>query len=181
MSLHSDYRKTIVPMLATELGIGNRQAVPALQTITVNVGFGSLRSQPKIAETISRDLARITGQKPALRRAKKAVAAFKLRAGEPVGLAVTLRGRRMYHFLERLIRTSLPRIRDFRGLPASGFDGHGNYTVGIKEHTVFAEVEHDSISSLYGMSITLATSATDDTTAATLLRKLGFPLKEKRS
>jgi len=177
MSLATDYKETIAPALKGELGIKNVHALPKLQKITVNVGFGSMRGQGKIAETIAADLARVTGQKPAIRRAKKAVAAFKLRAGEPIGLAVTLRGSKMYNFLERLIRTSLPRIRDFRGLPLTGFDGHGNYTFGMKEHTVFPEIEHDTIAQFYGMSITLTTNRVTDSQAELLLRKLGFPLK----
>lgn len=179
MSLQAIYNETIAPALGTELGIVNKHALPQLRKITVNVGFGSSRGQGKIAETITKDLGKITGQKPTTRRAKKAVAAFKLRAGEPVGLAVTLRGSRMYNFLERLIRTSLPRIRDFRGLPVSGFDGHGNYTFGIKEHTVFPEIEHDSITQFYGMSVTLTTNTDSDAAAEALLRKLGFPLKAR--
>lgn len=177
MSLAANYKETIAPTLASELGIKNVHAVPLLQKITVNVGFGSMRGQGKIAETITADLARVTGQKPTIRKAKKAVAAFKLRAGEPVGLAVTLRGTKMYNFLERLIRTSLPRIRDFRGLPTTGFDGQGNYTFGVKEHTVFPEIEHDTITQFYGMSVTLTTNTSSDTQAEALLRKLGFPLK----
>lgn len=179
MTLAATYQETVAPALASQLGIRNRFAVPRLEKITINVGFGSMRSASKISETITHDLARVTGQKPTIRRAKKAVAAFKLRAGEPVGLAVTLRGSRMYHFLERLIRTTLPRIRDFRGLPTSGFDGHGNYTFGVKEHTVFAEIEHDAVTHFYGMSVTITTSARTDQAAEALLRALGLPLKAR--
>lgn len=177
MSLQTDYKEKITPMLTSELKVSNVHALPRLTKITINVGFGSLRGQGKIAETIAADLARVTGQKPAIRKAKKAVAAFKLRAGEPIGLAVTLRGSKMYHFAERLIRTTLPRIRDFRGLPLTGFDGHGNYTFGMKEHAVFPEIEHDTITQFYGMSVTLTTNRVTDKQAEVLLRKLGFPLK----
>ena len=162
--------------LAKELGISNINALPKLQKIVLNVGVGSMRQSPKIIETVTEDLARVTGQRPAARRARKAIAGFKLRAGEPIGMALTLRGRRMYDFFERLVRTSLPRIRDFRGLPFEGFDGHGNYTFGIREHTVFPEVEHDRVTQFYGLGITLVTTATRDADAEALLRRLGFPL-----
>ena len=162
--------------LGSELSVTNVNAVPKLQKIVLNVGLGSMRQTPKIMETVSDDLARVTGQRPAPRRARKAIAGFKLRAGEPIGVALTLRGRRMYDFLERLIRTSLPRIRDFRGLPLEGFDGSGNYTFGIREHTVFPEIEHDRVTQFYGLGITIVTTATRDADAERLLRRLGLPL-----
>lgn len=177
MSLATLYNQTIAPTLTKEHGLGNVHATPKLVKIVVNVGIGSNRTTPKMAEIVSKDLARITGQKPILTRAKKAVAAFKLRAGEVIGVAVTLRGNRMYDFLERLTKTSLPRIRDFRGLPMAGFDGHGNYSFGIKEHTVFPEIEHDSVTQFYGFGVTIATTATTDESAEALLRALGLPLK----
>lgn len=177
MSLSQNYKTTIRPALAKEMNIANIHAVPKLEKIILNVGLGSLRQTAKIIETVSHDLARVTGQQPAVRRARKAIAGFKLRQGEPIGVAVTLRGQRMYDFLERLARTSLPRIRDFRGLPLEGFDGNGNYTFGIKEHTVFPEIEHDSVTTFYGIGVTIVTTATTDSQAETLLRSLGLPLK----
>lgn len=177
MSLKTIYRTELRPVLAKGQGQSvNLMAVPELRKIVVNVGVGSRRQVPKILELVGRDLARITGQQPATRRSKQAIAGFKLRAGEPVGLAVTLRGERMYGFLERLIHVALPRIRDFRGLPLSGFDGQGNYTFGIREHTVFPEIDQDQVTEFYGLGITLETSATDTAGADRLLRALGLPL-----
>lgn len=165
--------------LGSELSIANVHAVPQLEKIVLNVGVGSMRQTPKIIEIITNDLARVTGQRPSVRHARKAIAGFKLRAGEPIGVAVTLRGQRMRDFLTRLIRTSLPRIRDFRGLPLEGFDGKGNYTFGIREHTVFPEIEHDNVTQFYGIGITIVTTAKTDEHAEALLRSLGLPLKSR--
>ncbi|MBI4185552.1 50S ribosomal protein L5 [Candidatus Berkelbacteria bacterium] len=177
MALATEYNQTIRPALATALGIANIQAVPRVTVVVINVGFGSLRQIPKIADTIAHDLARVTGQHPAPRRARKAVAGFKLRAGEQVGTAVTLRGQRMYDFLERLVKTSLPRIRDFRGLPMNGFDGYGNYSFGIREHTVFPEIEQDQVTHFYGLGVSIRTTAKTDHAAEALLRAIGLPLR----
>lgn len=181
MSLKTTYTSEIRPKLATSLGITSTLALPRLEKIVVHVGIGSLRQVPKITELVVRDLSLITGQKPVLRRAKQAVAAFKLRAGEIVGVAVTLRGERMYEFLERLIHVVLPRIRDFRGVPARGFDGYGNYTVGIKEHIVFPEIDQDSVSQFYGLAITIQTTATNAAHTRALLEALGLPIEKQQA
>lgn len=177
MRLVTKYTTEIRDALGTSLSIKNRHAVPALSKIVVNIGTGSRRAQSKFLDIAIEDLARLTGQKPVKRIARKAIAGFKLRAGETVGLSVTLRGKRMYDFLERLIHVVLPRIRDFRGLPVTGFDGQGNYAFGVREHTVFPEIDHERVSEFYGIGIVIATSARTNDQAEALLRSLGLPLK----
>ncbi len=179
MTMKQRYITEIRPRLKDELGVRNVHMVPRLEKITVNVGLGSRRKDDKLEEAVIRDLARITGQTPVPRLARKAIAGFKLREGETIGVAVVLRGARMYDFLTRLIRVVLPRIRDFRGLPLSGFDGQGNYSFGIKEHIVFPEVDHERIQDLYGLGITITTTATTDAHGETLLRSLGMPFAEQ--
>ncbi|MBI4023212.1 50S ribosomal protein L5 [Candidatus Berkelbacteria bacterium] len=179
MSLKATYLETVLPQLQTQLGVTNRHAAPKLEKVVVNVGTGSLREVAKIHEIVPHDLALITGQKPVARQARKAVAAFKLRAGEIVGYAVTLRGARMYDFFQRLISITLPRIRDFRGLPLDGFDGHGNYSFGIREHAVFPEIDHDHVQHFYGLGVTVHTSAKSNQAGEALLRSLGFPLQKR--
>ncbi|MBI2590159.1 50S ribosomal protein L5 [Candidatus Berkelbacteria bacterium] len=178
MTLLHRMKTEIRPKLAQELGIKNHLAVPRLFKVTLNVGLGSLRKVSNLTETIAKDLERIAGQKPILRRARKAIAGFKLRQGEPIGLSVTLRGQRMHDFIERLVRITLPRIRDFRGLSLSNFDRKGNYTFGIREHTVFPEIDHESVSQFYGLSVALTTSAHTNAEGETLLRALGLPLAQ---
>lgn len=179
MSLKEQYTKSIAPAIAKELSVKNSLAVPRLAKISVNVGTGSRRSVQNFDEIVLRDLALITGQKPAERKAKKAIAGFKLRAGETVGYTVTLRSKRMEDFFERLVAVALPRIRDFRGLPIAGFDGHGNYSFGIREHMVFPEINQDNVREFYGVGITITTTATDDRAAESLLRALGLPLVKR--
>ncbi|MCA9388383.1 50S ribosomal protein L5 [Candidatus Berkelbacteria bacterium] len=181
MSYKNTYNADIRPKLKEELGLKNLYQTPQVLKIVVNVGLGSRRKTDKILETVNQDLAVITGQKSAERKARKAIAGFKLRQGEVIGSAVTLRGQRMYDFLERLVRVSLPRIRDFRGLPLAGFDGKGNYSFGIKEHTVFPEVDQENARELYGIAITIVTSAQTDDQGEQLLRSFGFPLVKRET
>ncbi|MEK7184336.1 MAG: 50S ribosomal protein L5 [Patescibacteria group bacterium] len=179
MRLITQYTTTLRDELGKSLSIHNRHAVPALTKIVVNIGAGSRRQQSKFLDIASEDLARLTGQKPVKRVARKAIAGFKLRAGETVGLSVTLRGKRMYDFFERLVHVVLPRIRDFRGLSLTGFDGNGNYAFGVREHTIFPEIDHERVSEFYGIGIVLATSARTNDQAEALLRALGLPLKQR--
>jgi large subunit ribosomal protein L5 len=172
------YREEILPALRKEFGYGNVMQVPALTKIVVNMGIGEAARDAKLIEGAVRDLAAITGQKPAVNRAKRSIAQFKLREGMPIGAHVTLRGDRMWEFLDRLLSTALPRIRDFRGLSPKQFDGRGNYTFGLTEQVVFHEVDPDRIDRQRGMDITVVTSATTDDEGRALLRHLGFPFKE---
>ncbi len=174
------YRKEVVPMLMEELGYKNPMAVPRLEKIVVNVAAGEAVQDPKILDVIAQDLAQITGQKPQVRRARKAVAAFHLRKGMPIGLRVTLRKYRMYDFLDRLIHLALPRVRDFRGLPRDAFDGRGNYNFGLKEHTVFPEIEVDKVQRVFGMDIAIVTTAETDHEARVLLEAFGFPFQREQ-
>jgi large subunit ribosomal protein L5 len=172
------YREEILPTLRKDFGYANVMQVPALTKIVVNMGIGDAARDAKLIEGAVRDLAAITGQKPAVNRAKKSIAQFKLREGMPIGAHVTLRGDRMWEFLDRLLSTALPRIRDFRGLSPKQFDGRGNYTFGLTEQVVFHEVDPDKIDRQRGMDITIVTSATTDDEGRALLRHLGFPFKE---
>jgi large subunit ribosomal protein L5 len=172
------YREEILPALREEFGYGNVMQVPALTKIVVNMGIGEAARDAKLIEGAVRDLAAITGQKPAVNRAKRSIAQFKLREGMPIGAHVTLRGDRMWEFLDRLLSTALPRIRDFRGLSPKQFDGRGNYTFGLTEQVVFHEVNPDKIDRQRGMDITVVTTATTDDEGRALLRHLGFPFKE---
>jgi large subunit ribosomal protein L5 len=172
------YREEILPEMRKEFGYGNVMQVPTLTKIVVNMGIGEAARDAKLIEGAVRDLAAITGQKPAVNRAKKSIAQFKLREGMPIGANVTLRGDRMWEFLDRLLSTALPRIRDFRGLSPKQFDGRGNYTFGLTEQVVFHEVNPDRIDRQRGMDITVVTTATTDDEGRALLRRLGFPFKE---
>lgn len=164
------------PALAQELGLTNPMAVPRLIKVTINVGLNDLRHDTKKIERVSGVLATVTGQKPSLRRSRKAVASFKLRAGEPVGLALTLRGKRMYDFLERFIRVVLPRVRDFRGISPTSFDTHGNLTVGLRDLSVFPEIRYEDLDTVRGLEVTLVMNAETPQSGAKLLTALGFPL-----
>lgn len=179
MRLIERYTKEIKSKLATDLSIKNTNAVPKLSKVVVNIGTGSRRQQSKFLELATKDIALLTGQKPASRAARKAIAGFKLRSGEVIGLSSTLRGKRMYDFLERLIHVVMPRIRDFRGLPLSGFDAQGNYSFGIREHTVFPEIDQERVSEFYGLGVTIVTTASSNESAEALLRSLGLPLKHR--
>lgn len=170
------YKQDVVPRLAESLGAKNALAIPRLTKVVVNMGVGAASQDRKRLEEAVGHLATITGQKPLVTKAKKAVSAFRLREGMEIGAKVTLRGRRMYEFLDRLISLALPRVRDFRGLSPKAFDGHGNYTLGLSEQLVFPEIDADKVTHTQGMHITLVTTATNDKDARELLRALGMPL-----
>ena len=172
------YREAIVPALREQFRYTNPMQVPSVVKVVVNMGVGEAARDAKLLEGAVRDLAAITGQKPLVRRARKSVAQFKLREGMAVGAQVTLRGNRMWEFLDRLLTIALPRIRDFRGLSPAQFDGHGNYTFGLTEQSMFHEINPDSIDRQRGMDIPVVTSATTDEEGRALLRHLGFPFKE---
>jgi large subunit ribosomal protein L5 len=169
------YRETIAPALQSEFGYGNVMQIPRLTKIVVNMGVGEATRDAKLMDGAVRDLTAITGQKPQIRKATKSIAQFKLREGMPIGAKVTLRGDRMWEFLDRLLSLALPRIRDFRGLNSKQFDGHGNYTFGLNEQSMFREIDVDKIDRQRGMDITLVTTATNDDEGRELLRQLGFP------
>jgi large subunit ribosomal protein L5 len=169
------YRETIAPALQSEFNFENVMQIPRLTKIVVNMGVGEATRDAKLMDGAVRDLTAITGQKPAVVRARKSIAQFKLREGMPIGAKVTLRGDRMWEFLDRLLSLALPRIRDFRGLNAQQFDGHGNYTFGLTEQSMFREIDVDKIDRQRGMDITLVTTATTDEEGRELLRQLGFP------
>ena len=172
------YRAEIMPALQGQFAYGNVMQIPGLTKIVVNMGVGEAAKDAKLIEGAIRDLAAITGQKPQVTRSRKSIAQFKLRENMPIGAHVTLRGDRMWEFLDRLLSISLPRIRDFRGLSAKQFDGHGNYTFGLTEQVVFPEIDQDKIDRPRGMDITVVTTATTDEEGRALLRMLGFPFKE---
>jgi large subunit ribosomal protein L5 len=173
------YQKEIVPRLRQELGQANALAVPRLVKIVVSAGLGKAVAEKKRLETAADELAKITGQKPLVCRARKSVSNFKLRQGMEIGAKVTLRGRRMYEFLDRLIALAIPRVRDFRGLSPNAFDGRGNYNLGLAEQTVFPEIEADKVEFAQGMNVTLVTSAGNDERARRLLQLFGMPFREK--
>ena len=177
MSLKQRYRETIQPKLLKDLSLSNIHEVPKVLKITVNRGLGEAAQNAKSLEASITELATITGQKVVVTRAKKAIAGFKIRQGMPIGCAVTLRGERMYAFLERLINLALPRIRDFRGVCPKSFDGRGNYTLGVREHLLFPEVSFDKIDAIRGMDITIVTSARTDEEGQSLLREMGMPFR----
>jgi large subunit ribosomal protein L5 len=176
--LREQYRDQIVAQLQEQFGYPNPMQIPRLVKIVVNMGVGEAARDAKVIDGAARDLATITGQKAQIRRAKKSIAQFKLREGMPIGAKVTLRGDRMWEFLDRLLATALPRIRDFRGLDPRQFDGRGNYTFGLTEQAVFHEINQDRIDQVRGMDITVVTTATNDEEGRALLRRLGFPLRE---
>ncbi|OBK70520.1 50S ribosomal protein L5 [Mycobacterium sp. 1274761.0] len=176
--LKQRYREEIREALQKEFGYGNVMQIPGVVKVVVNMGVGDAARDAKLINGAVNDLALITGQKPEVRRARKSIAQFKLREGMPIGARVTLRGDRMWEFLDRLISIALPRIRDFRGLSPRQFDGTGNYTFGLTEQSVFHEIDVDSIDRPRGMDITVVTSATNDDEGRALLRALGFPFKE---
>jgi large subunit ribosomal protein L5 len=173
--LKTRYLTEVLPALQQELGIENPMRVPRLEKIVVNAGVGDAIRDSKLLDAVVEDLATITGQKPAVTRARKSIANFKLRAGMTIGAKVTLRGNRMWEFLDRLLSTALPRIRDFRGLNQNAFDGRGNFTLGVTEQLIFPEIDYDKVVKVRGMDITVVTTAEDDEEARSLLRALGFP------
>jgi large subunit ribosomal protein L5 len=173
--LKARYLSEVLPALQRELGMTNPMRVPRLEKIVVNTGVGEAIRDAKLLDAVLEDLATITGQKAAVTRARKSIANFKLRAGMPIGAKVTLRGNRMWEFLDRLLATALPRIRDFRGLNPDAFDGSGNFTLGVTEQLIFPEIDYDKVVKVRGMDITVVTTANDDDEARALLRALGFP------
>lgn len=176
--LKEKYRNELIPALKDEFGIANIMQVPTLTKISVNMGIGEAARDAKLIEGAVADLSAITGQKPKINRAKRSIAQFKLREGQPIGAGVTLRGDRMWEFLDRLLSLALPRIRDFRGLSPRQFDGNGNYTFGLTEQLMFHEVNPDRVDRQRGMDITVVTTAPNDEQARSLLQRLGFPFKE---
>ncbi len=177
--LKTKYREEILPALKSEFDIANVMQVPGLTKIVVNMGVGEAARDSKLIEGAIRDLTAITGQKPAVTKARKSIAQFKLREGMPIGAHVTLRGDRMWEFLDRLLSLALPRIRDFRGLSPKQFDGRGNYTFGLTEQVMFHEIDQDKVDRSRGMDITVVTTATTDDQGRALLKQLGFPFAEK--
>ena len=174
--LRQRYREELRPALQQELGLGNPMQVPTLEKIVVNTGVGEASKDAKLLDGAVADLTTITGQKPRVTRARKSIAGFKIREGMAIGAKATLRGARMWEFLDRLLSVALPRIRDFRGLDPKAFDGHGNYTMGVTEQLIFPEIDYDKVDQVRGMDITVVTTATTDDEARALLRALGFPL-----
>ena len=175
--LQAFYQATVRGRLAKEFGLGNPNQVPKITKIVLNVGIGDAARNPKQLEAVVEELAAISGQRPVVTRSKKAIANFNLRAGVPVGAMVTLRGARMYEFLDRFISLAVPRVRDFRGLPDRSFDGRGNYSFGIREQLIFPEIDYDKVEKIHGMDITIATSAGRDDLGMALLREFGWPFR----
>ncbi len=175
--LREQYEQRVRAKLQQQFGFTNPHQIPRLVKIVLNVGMGDAPKNPKGLDAAVAELAAITGQRPVVTRAKKAIANFNLREGVPIGCAVTLRGARMYEFLDRFVSIAVPRMRDFRGLPADSFDGRGNYTVGIKEQMIFPEIDYDKVERIHGMDITIVTSAGRDDAALALLRELGMPFR----
>ena len=173
------YRQTVMPQLTKEFDYGNVMQVPRVDKIVVNIGIGEAKDNDKALDAAVGDVVTITGQKPQLIKAKKSVAAFKLRAGQTVGIKTTLRGRRMWYFLDKLLNVALPRIRDFRGVNPEGFDGRGNYSLGMREQVVFPEIDYDKIDKLRGLEVSIITTARTDDEARSLLTKLGMPFRKR--
>jgi large subunit ribosomal protein L5 len=175
--LRQRYQEEVAPALAKEFGYGNVMAIPRLEKVVLNMGLGEATQNAKIADTGADELGRITGQKAVVRRATKSVAQFKLRQGMPVGAMVTLRGERMYEFLDRLISIALPRVRDFRGVSPRGFDGRGNYTLGLRDQLLFPEIDYMKVDKARGMNVSVVTNAKTDEEARKLLQLLGMPFR----
>jgi large subunit ribosomal protein L5 len=177
--LKETYVKTVVPRLMKERNYSSVMAVPRLEKIVINMGVGEATQNVKLLDTAMEELGRIAGQKPAVRRAKKSVAAFKLRQGMPIAAQVTLRGDRMFEFLDRLFNLALPRVRDFRGVPTNSFDGRGSYTLGLKDQLIFPEIDYSKVEKLRGMNITFVTTASSDEESKLLLQYLGMPFRNQ--
>ena len=175
--LKERYNKEVAPAIAKEFGIKNPMAVPRLEKIVVNMGMGEAIANAKILDTAADEVRAIVGQKPVITKAKKSIASFKLRQGMPIGVMVTLRGDRMYEFLDRLVSIALPRVRDFRGVSPKAFDGRGNYTIGVREQLIFPEIDFNKVEKLRGMNISIVTTARDDEQARALLKSLGMPFR----
>jgi large subunit ribosomal protein L5 len=176
--LREHYQKNVVPALVKEFGYKNPMAVPKIEKISVNIGLGEATQNPKLMDGAVNELAQITGQKPVVTKAKKSIAAFKLREGMSIGCRVTLRGDRMYEFFDRLVNTALPRVRDFRGVSTKSFDGRGNYTLGIRDQLIFPEIDYNKVEKIKGMNISITTTAKTDAEGRSLLRNLGMPFRQ---
>jgi large subunit ribosomal protein L5 len=174
-ALKEKYRKEVVPRLVELYGYKNIMQVPRLEKVALNIGLGEAIQDAKALEAAERDLVAISGQHPVITRAKKSIAAFRLRAGMPIGLKVTLRGERMYHFFDKLVNVALPRMREFRGVPPNSFDGRGNYTLGLKEQIIFPEIDYDKIDKVRGLEVSIITTANTDDEGRHLLELLGMP------
>jgi large subunit ribosomal protein L5 len=176
--LKERFQKEIAPALAKELGLTNPMAVPRLHKVVVNMGVGEATQNVKMLDPLVRDVGEITGQKPVVTKAKKSIAAFKVREGMSIGAMVTLRGDRMYEFMDRLINIALPRVRDFRGVSTKSFDGRGNYTLGLHDQLIFPEIDYAKVDKLKGMNVTIVTTAHDDNQARALLKHMGMPFRQ---
>ena len=176
--LKDKYKKEIAPALAKEFDIKNPMAIPKIEKVVVNMGMGEASANAKLLDVAADELRAVTGQKPVITKAKKSIAAFKLRQGMAIGTMVTLRGDRMYEFLDRLISVALPRVRDFRGISAKAFDGRGNYTLGIREQLIFPEIDFNKVDKTRGMNISIVTTAQNDDQARSLLKALGMPFRQ---
>ena len=175
--LHEKYAKEVAPALMKELDLKNKMAVPKLHKIVINMGVGDATQNPKIMDPAVNELGQIAGQKPVVTKAKKSIAAFKVREGMAIGAMVTLRGEKMYEFLDRFISVTLPRVRDFRGVSTKSFDGRGNYTIGLKDQLIFPEIDYAKVDKQKGMNVTIVTTARDDNQARSLLKHLGMPFR----
>ena len=176
--LKDRYQKEVAPAIAKEFGIKNPMAVPRVEKIVINMGMGEAVANAKILDTAADELRAIAGQKPVITKAKKSIASFKLRQGMPIGVMVTLRGDRLYEFLDRLVSIALPRVRDFRGVSPKAFDGRGNYTIGVREQLIFPEIDFNKVDKLRGMNISIVTTARNDDEARALLKSLGMPFRQ---
>lgn len=177
--LQQKYQKEIVTSLMEEFGFTNPMRVPRVEKVIVNMGLGEAVQQPNVIETAVNEMTALTGQKPVITRARRSIAGFKLREGMPIGVKVTLRNQRMFYFLERLIYVALPRVRDFKGVSDTAFDGHGNYSLGVREQIIFPEIDYDTVNKIRGMNITIVTTAPNDEQARALLRRLGMPFRRR--
>jgi large subunit ribosomal protein L5 len=175
--LKQHYRKTVTPALVKEFGYSNVMAVPRLEKISINIGLGEATQNPKLMDGAVNELSAIAGQRPVVTKARKSVAAFKVREGNAIGCRVTLRGERMYEFFDRLVNVALPRVRDFRGVSSKSFDGRGNYTLGLKDQLIFPEIDYNKVDKLKGMNISITTTARTDAEGLALLKHLGMPFR----
>ena len=179
-NLLEQYRKKIIPAMQKDFGIKNVMAIPRVEKVVINVGIGKMTKDDKFIEKAQRDLALLSGQKPVFRKAKKSISGFKSREGTNIGMVVTLRGKRMYDFIDRLIHVALPRSKDLRGLDIKNFDSNGNLNLGIKEHNIFPEVTYESLKDIFGLEVTVVTSARNREKGIALLKLMGFPLRLKK-
>jgi large subunit ribosomal protein L5 len=177
--LREHYTKSVVPALTKEFGYKNANAVPKVEKVVLNVGLGEATGNPKLMDPAVNELGAIAGQRPVVTKAKKSIAAFKLREGQSIGCRVTLRGERMYEFLDRLMNVALPRVRDFRGVSTKSFDGRGNYTLGIKDQLIFPEIDYNKVEKVKGMNISITTTAATDNEGRSLLKLMGMPFRQQ--